>query len=124
MVRELADHPFGRFVGDVGQGAELAGDGLEPGLVQPEPVEQAGTEAGLAARRHVRLVGREHRGGLAAESVGDRAQRRVEPLVRDAGQVGDGATGRPGGLLHGLHGVVSHGLPSVEVVGSRLRSPG
>ena len=102
---QLADRPSVRLGRDVGQRAELAGDGLEPGLVQPEPVEQPAAEAGLAARRHVRLVGREHRGGLAAEGVGHRAQRLVEPLVRDAGQVGDGVAGGPGGLLHGLHGV-------------------
>ena len=48
-------------------------------------------------RRHVRLVGREHRAGPAAQLVRDRPQRVVETLVRDAGQVGDRAAGGPRG---------------------------
>ena len=65
--------------------------GAGPAAPPPRP--------GLAGRGHVRLVGREHRGGAAAQAVRDRAQRLVEPLARDAGQVGDGAAGGARGLL-------------------------
>ena len=124
---KLPDHPFGRFVRDLGQRLELTRDALEPGLVQPEPVQQAAAEAGLAGRGHVRLVGREHRGGAADQAVRDRAQRLVESLGRDAGQVGDRAAGGPRGLLHGLErvgAVCRHRASSVDIAGSRLRRGG
>jgi hypothetical protein len=99
---KLPDGPFGRFIRDAGQRPQLVRDGRQPPLVQPEPVQQATAEVGLAGRGHVLLVGREHRAGAADQAVRDRAQRLVEPLARDAGQVGHCAAGGARSLLDGL----------------------
>ena len=91
--------------------------------IQAQPVEQPAAEAVGPRRRHVRLVGREHRAGLAAEGVRDRSQRVVQALLGDVGQAGGRGAGGPGGLFHGVArvgfagegNVGSHGLSPISV---------
>ena len=92
-----------------GQQPELAGHLRDPGLVQPQPVQQALAQPGFLAAGDVGGVGGQHVARRLAEPGGHAAQRLVDGLVPGGGQAPGSV---PGCLTAGGHrlGHVGHGF--------------